>query len=751
MIRIPPVKAKRLEGDVGHLEIIAFQEDTAERIEEAVEGMRKEGELGALILDLRGNGGGLLVQATKILDLFVDEGELVVVRSVLGREHQDAEKSVRWPESLPVVVLVDEGSASASEVLGGGIKELGRGIVLGRRSFGKGTVQRLRPWKGYGQKLALKMTIAEYRVAGERQIQTVGLQPDLELIPVQLSHIPGVARYYDRERFERSRSHSMTAHLPSAIHDAGLDAFLSPPKLSLDFLAESAKKDEELALAREVAAALAAAKVSKRTDALELLAEHSRSLEARERERIEQAIERWKVDWQLGAFDEAKRVKEEGTLALTLRAKNPVATLAGKPFAIEVEVENRSEKAVDRVRAITDCLADELDGIEVLFGRIEAGEKAKRTIELQVFPWRRRAVETLRVSVQGHTQVDSDEISSEIFFEIEEAKRPAFAFDHWIVDDPQRVASAPKRPSSPDAEDEPFAVKGNGDGALQAGERVLLAVRVQNRGTGASESAKLVVRNLSVRQGQLEEGMVELGTIKPGQWREGAVGFGLSPDADLDQYVELELAVVDARLRAQTRHRVRFRLRRPSEGFQAGAPSVVEIGEDGGRLYAAADGKAPVVSDLKAGERVAVEGESEGWWAVKGKGGRRYWLPQDLAKDGRGKAKSALADGPTIDPPTLEVEPLPLRVEGASVTIVGKARAREGVHDLVFWVTGGSRTAQREKAAYLVNPARDTEGAREMAFSQALSLSPGGNRITISARNEKGVSWTEDFWVYRGD
>src|SRR5690606_4601381 len=135
-------------------------------------------------------------------------------------EHQDAEASVEIPMSVPIVALVDEESASASEIVGGALKHLDRAVIPGRTSFGKGTVQELRRATPYGRELALKLTIAEYRVAGDRRIQSIGVIPDLNLVPVQLSSFEGVARMYDLERFERERERARTAHLPSAIHDA---------------------------------------------------------------------------------------------------------------------------------------------------------------------------------------------------------------------------------------------------------------------------------------------------------------------------------------------------------------------------------------------------------------------------------------------------------------------------------------------------------------------------------------------------
>ena len=96
-------------------------------------------------------------------------------------------------------------------------------MVVGRTSFGKGTVQMMRAAAPYGRELALKLTVAEYLVAGGRHIQSIGVVPDLVLQPVEPTPIAGVVRYYDGERFERERERSRAANLPSAKHDLGND------------------------------------------------------------------------------------------------------------------------------------------------------------------------------------------------------------------------------------------------------------------------------------------------------------------------------------------------------------------------------------------------------------------------------------------------------------------------------------------------------------------------------------------------
>ncbi|MFY0536639.1 S41 family peptidase [Nannocystis pusilla] len=221
IIRVDSVTASLLPGKIALLEISTFQENTGEQVRKALADLTPKGEaLRGVVLDLRDNSGGLLTQAVEVVDALVAEGELVIVRSALGREAEDAAAEVNLPPDAAVVALINEDSASAAEIVSGGVKALGRGVVVGRPSFGKGTVQLLKPQNLYGRELALKMTIAEYQVAGDTKIQTVGVRPDLSIYPVELSDITAVANYFDTERFERRRESTQVAHLPSAKHEA---------------------------------------------------------------------------------------------------------------------------------------------------------------------------------------------------------------------------------------------------------------------------------------------------------------------------------------------------------------------------------------------------------------------------------------------------------------------------------------------------------------------------------------------------
>ncbi len=178
VIKIKSVRS-RLEGKVGYVRISSFNEQTDAGLKEAVDKLKSEanGHLDGIILDLRNNPGGLLSQAVAVTDAFLDKGEIVSTRA---RKPEDAQRFNARPgdlaAGLPVVVLINGGSASASEIVAGALQDHGRALVLGTKSFGKGSVQTIIPLSGHG---AMRLTTARYYTPSGRSIQAVGIEPDI--------------------------------------------------------------------------------------------------------------------------------------------------------------------------------------------------------------------------------------------------------------------------------------------------------------------------------------------------------------------------------------------------------------------------------------------------------------------------------------------------------------------------------------------------------------------------------------------
>ncbi len=763
IIRVESVTSELLPGRIAYLRLSTFQENSGEQVREALKNLAPKTENGdsgdvglrGVVLDLRDNTGGLLAQAVEILDELVASGELVIVRSAMGRESESAKPDLELPASASVVALINEESASASEIVSGSIKYLERGVVVGRPSFGKGTVQMVKPENLYGAELALKLTVAEYLVAGDRSIQTAGVQPDLTLLPVELSNIVGVANYYDRERFDRRREFAQVAHLPSAKHERpraeqpvdGLQlryfaSAVAPRGASQE--GPAALRDPEVRIAHQVADALAGEMdVATRQASLAAIA---RDLTVSEDAAIAAGIGAVKIDW-TGRVD----AHASPPLKLTASIVESGEIRAGAPFTLRVAVTNEGPAAVERVHAITECLRDELDGIELLIGRIEPGATATRDVRLQVMGWHTSFTDTLRVDLHAGEPDPTPDASSTVRFDVAGQVRPQLTFDYWIVDDPALVDKAPPRPKTPLFPGEAaFAVRGNGDGNLQPGEQVLIALAVHNAGPGAASDTRALVHNLSGTQVLLEEGFVQLGPVAIGGEVRGSFGLTVSPAADPAKPVSFDIVVADVQLRESVRQKFELAVFGQTTAFIA-APEQRRVGGEPARFYNAAHGNAAQLGEIPAGARLDILGLAGGWAALSAGPGRRAWVPADLLQPAADKGKAEVPARPfmLVQPPTLTLEPTTQVTTEAVVELRGLARHPQRVHDVLVTVKPAGIGKVEQKVAYQANPAHQGEAAQQLGFSARVPLAPGSNQILVTARDGADVEVTREVWVFR--
>nr|QJR98163.1 peptidase S41 [uncultured Alphaproteobacteria bacterium] len=185
-IKIQSVKSDIKANDIAYIRISSFNDDADKNIKDKFAKMQKKTKKGikGLIIDVRNNPGGLLDQAVAISDLFLDGGEIVSTRS---RNEEDTLKYNATKgditNGLPIVVLINDGSASASEILAGALQDHKRAVILGEKSFGKGSVQSVIPFRKYG---AIRLTTARYYTPSGRSIQAKGIEPDIEVKPAKV-------------------------------------------------------------------------------------------------------------------------------------------------------------------------------------------------------------------------------------------------------------------------------------------------------------------------------------------------------------------------------------------------------------------------------------------------------------------------------------------------------------------------------------------------------------------------------------
>jgi len=179
IIEIQSVKTDLLENHIGYIRLTSFNENSGEQIKERINNLEKNPNIKSYILDLRNNPGGLLSQAIRISDFFLDNGEIVSTKSRQKSENRKwFAKKGDLTNGKTLIVLINYGSASAAEIVAGALKDHKRAIILGENSYGKGSVQSIIPLKNKG---AIRLTVAKYYLPSGKSISEVGVSPDIEI------------------------------------------------------------------------------------------------------------------------------------------------------------------------------------------------------------------------------------------------------------------------------------------------------------------------------------------------------------------------------------------------------------------------------------------------------------------------------------------------------------------------------------------------------------------------------------------
>jgi len=179
IIQVQSVKSEILDKNIGYLRLTSFNDNSSDQIEKQVKKLKKNKNVNAFILDLRNNPGGLLSQAIKITNFFLENGEIVSTKSRKKSENRKwFAKKGDITDGKTLLVLINYGSASASEIVAGALKDHKRAIILGENSYGKGSVQSIIPLKNKG---AIRLTVAKYYLPSGKSISEVGVRPDIEV------------------------------------------------------------------------------------------------------------------------------------------------------------------------------------------------------------------------------------------------------------------------------------------------------------------------------------------------------------------------------------------------------------------------------------------------------------------------------------------------------------------------------------------------------------------------------------------
>ncbi len=256
IIKIESVKYELIGKDIGYIRITTFNQNSDSGVKKAIAEFtsKKDVHLNGIILDLRNNPGGLLDQAISVSDLFLDKGEIVSTR---GRHAQDTERDNATPgditNGLPIVVLINGGSASASEIVSGALQDHHRAIIVGTQSFGKGSVQTVIPLPGHG---AMRLTTARYYTPSGRSIQAKGIEPDIVIEQAKVETIKSerISEADLRGALDSKKGEKAAAPAPeAAVAPEGAKAAAKPEVSKLVNLVDDYQLARAVDLARGVA------------------------------------------------------------------------------------------------------------------------------------------------------------------------------------------------------------------------------------------------------------------------------------------------------------------------------------------------------------------------------------------------------------------------------------------------------------------------------------------------------------------
>lgn len=722
VIHIDSVESRRLKSDVGYIRIKNFQGNTFTDLKAALTKLEVT-PLKGLVLDLRGNPGGLLDQAVKVTDLFLESGTIVTTSAndPSQREQKFAQKDGTM-KPYPMIVLVNGSSASASEIVAGALKNHDRALIVGQRTFGKGSVQVL---YNLTDGSALKLTVAQYLTPGDLSIQSVGVQPDIQVAPMTVDPLDMDLRV-DQGRMRESdlQSHlenraarqvdqgalTLGYHLPTEVRRRLRTA-----------MPEEREENEQEAefLLRFSKTLLSGRQLGQgRLPLLEAAAEVVKTVGAEELQKVSKALAKVGVDWS-APRNAAGRAKLSATARWLPSAG---AVKAGEALSLEVSVKNEGDAPAYRVSGVTASDFDFFDQRELVFGKVAPGASRSWIVPLgSCFPKQAAPPSShagCRLPEDMHARADGIRVeltaegadapkALELRSEIEAVAKPNFAYAFQLND----------------------GVELPGDGFLQVGEHATLQVRVRNTGPGRAAAPEANLRNLSGKGVLLHRGRFTLKDLEPGETQRIDFTFEVA-EAFQGEQVRLELAISDAELGRGIREKLDFELApalkvRKLEKTAALAAKTA--------LRARPRAGAEEVARVTAGGTVRVDAEVPGFVRVKLVGDQVAWVESTALKAASaGEQEAAVQHLLLHTPPDIKIHAGDLRVtRDAALSLRGEASDAQSVRDLYIFV--GAR-----KVYYRSFPR--AEPGKAVSWSAQVPLEPGLNYVTVVARENADVS-----------
>lgn len=733
IIAIPTVESASLDNGLGYIKIRNFQDDTSQALNEHLKRLKDSNKkIRGLIVDLRNNSGGLLDQAIEVADKFLDQGVIVVTVGPSGhpREAQDARKTETDENNYPIVVLVDAGSASGAEIVAGALKENNRAIIVGDKTFGKGSVQQLIELMDGS---ALKLTIAKYLTPELTDIQSVGIMPDIQLTPVTISKDsinmfrgPIALREVDLKQHldEHPKDEIPYATLKYFLEIKETDKKEHPeeevedpyklPDFNTDFHVIFAKK------------LLAAAATWQRGAFLENSSPTIEEAAKMEEEKIAKALQKLDIDWSKGS--ETGNTKTNASFS-TAPVNGQVK--AGDKIILTVNVSNLGEVPLYQLRGISSSKNPIFDKLEFILGKIDKGatKTYSTTIEIPKNSLDRKDEVVIKFEELHHRS--PPEIKLNIVTEA--LPRPLFAYSYQILDNTKTISI------------------NNGDGLLQAGEDVELLVLVSNIGEGASEKNIVTLRNLSNKDVLIKNGRAEIGTLNPGETKEVKLSFFVKETVSPGDF-NVDLVISDTIFGTLLSDKLGLSIVTTKSNIAQGT-SFLKINRNHTPLYGGMSFDSSLLSMMKEGTVLLSDAKNADWFRVQLPDNKSGWVSaKDIIElNGVGNKPSTIELFIQQKPPVINLGKPLANVLSGNNQLSLSAIVEDDAHVKHVYIL-----VNNDKVFFKSNKGTSLKERGRLEINTSLPLKEGPNVITIVARDDhdlvsiKSFVATSDISVAKG-
>lgn len=538
VIKIESIQSTSIPVDgrtVGYIKIKNFQEDTDKEFTKQLTKIKESPKFSGLIIDLRNDPGGLLNQAVEIVDKFISDGVIV---STVGAGNKFIEQEVANGKGTeppyPLIVIVNEGSASASEIVAGTLQSYRRAIVIGSQTFGKGSVQTVYDLRdGSG----LKLTIAEYLTAGKNSLQSVGVVPDIRLIPARVDK-KGMDIFEDKHETEES----LEGHLSKYSETLSKDS-----TYKLNFFQPVEKENEEEATKREYSNKLDFSKdfavqfaskimASAPTDTYEDLLKSAlpviSEVQKEEESKIENALKKIGIDWS-DCKPSGKPVLQVG---FALQKNNEVIAqaTAGEDVDLVLNAKNIGTGPFCRLTGNSDAKEYILKNKEFVFGRIDPAVEIKAVVPFKVV--KNLISENMPFTVKFSEENGNKPSEFKAIVPIKGLPQPQFAYTFKLG-----------QPANVKVQEEPMPI----------GKTIPIVMNIKNVGKGAALNAFATIKNVEAKGVFIDTGRVKIGKLEPGQTKQITFKFRIASPLPKSVF-ELELTIADQDLLTLLTKKIEF-------------------------------------------------------------------------------------------------------------------------------------------------------------------------------------------------